>query len=130
MTAEQCTPAVKGEGTPIANYTMPRIWDELSISSKFEARQAEVDAFNNANRWKKRGIAMSPMRYGLGHGHVAGSNCTINVHASDGSVEVFHSGQEMGQGLTTKCQVRRCCLQYTHDGHPWRRARCTSVILG
>ena len=49
MTAEQCTPAVKGEGAPIANYTMPRIWDELSISSKFEARQAEVDAFNNAN---------------------------------------------------------------------------------
>jgi xanthine dehydrogenase/oxidase len=103
MTQAECTPNVKGEGAPIAHYNLPRIWKELNQSAKFEERQAAVDAFNASNRWKKRGLAAVPMRYGLGHGHVAGSNVTINVHAGDGSIEVFHSGQEMGQGLTTKC---------------------------
>ena len=102
MTADQCTPNVKGEGAPIADYNMPRIWSELEENSEIMDRKAKVDEFNSTNRWKKRGIAMSPLRYGFGHGHVAGSNVTINVHASDGSVEVFHTGHEMGQGLTTK----------------------------
>ena len=93
---------VKGEGAPIADYNMPRIWSELEASAQMSSRKAQVDEFNAENRWKKRGIAMSPLRYGFGHGHVAGSNVTINVHAGDGSVEVFHTGHEMGQGLTTK----------------------------
>ena len=48
---------------------------------------------------------LASLRYGLSHGHVSGSSCTINVHAADGSIEVFHTGQEMGQGLTTKCAM-------------------------
>ena len=103
MTSEKCDTAVKD--VAIAHYNLPNIWGQLEDSSEFEARKAAVDEFNAQNKWRKRGISMVPMRYGLGHGHVAGSNVTINVHATDGSIEVFHSGQEMGQGITTKILV-------------------------
>jgi hypothetical protein len=43
-----------------------------------------------------------PLRYGFGHGHVAGSTVSINVHAGDGTMEVYHTGQEMGQVRTTR----------------------------
>jgi xanthine dehydrogenase/oxidase len=56
MTAEACDTAVKG--VAIANYNMPRIWADLEVSSEFEARKAGVDAFNAANKFKKRGISM------------------------------------------------------------------------
>ena len=88
MTEQQCTPNVKGEGTAIADYNLPRIWSELEGNAQIAARKAQVDSFNQANRWKKRGIAMSPLRYGFGHGHVAGSNVTINVHASNPDLAV------------------------------------------
>ena len=61
MTAEQCTPAVKESGA-IKDYNMPRIWRELGAKAELDARKAAVDRFNAENRWKKRGVAMSPMR--------------------------------------------------------------------
>eukprot|EP01052_Picozoa_sp_SAG31_P055828 SAG31_NODE_15639_length_745_cov_1.095975_1_plen_153_part_10 len=87
MTADACDTAVKD--VAIAHYNLPKIWQNLEESSKFAERKAEVDQFNVDNKWKKRGLAMLPMRYGLGHGHVSGSIVTINVHASDGSIEIF-----------------------------------------
>ena len=107
---------------------MPRILSELKDSAAFDERKAAVDRFNTANRWKKRGIALSPMRYGLGHGHVAGSNVTINVHAADGSIEVFHTGQEMGQGLTTKLQLAIACKLNVPVENIYVHGTNTSVI--
>ena len=60
-----------------------------------------VAAFNKANRWRKRGCAMTPVKYGASDsGFMSGA--IVNVIAEDGSVSVSTTGCEIGQGLYTK----------------------------
>jgi CO/xanthine dehydrogenase Mo-binding subunit len=80
------------------------LWGVLSwpriLRGLGRAAQA-IDAFNAANKWKKRGICMVPMRYSIQPGMTAGPPVTLGV-SSDGSVDVHHTGIELGQGLSTK----------------------------
>src|SRR5262249_45215362 len=82
------------------------IWDSLYQSSEFEKRAAAVEQFNRSNRWRKRGIAMIPHKYGISftepRGSLNASSALVNVNMADGSVVVTHGGVEMGQGLNTK----------------------------
>jgi xanthine dehydrogenase/oxidase len=82
------------------------IWDSLYQSSDFERREREVQNFNRQNRWRKRGIAMMPQKYGIAftepRGSLNASSALVNVNMADGSVFVQHGGVEMGQGLHTK----------------------------
>ncbi|XP_070578245.1 xanthine dehydrogenase/oxidase-like [Ptychodera flava] len=57
----------------------------------------------NNNRWKKRGIAICPVRYpvGIAARHMNQAGALVHVYA-DGSVLISHGGVEMGQGLHTK----------------------------
>ena len=60
-----------------------------------------------ANRRKKRGISLVPMRYDHNlSGPGFKMNCLISVYGGDGSVSVAHNGIEMGQGINTK--VAQC----------------------
>lgn len=64
------------------------------------------------NRWKKRGIAMVPTKYGVAFGlaHMCQAGALLHVY-TDGSVLLSHGGMEMGQGLHTKMvQVCSCVL--------------------
>lgn len=82
------------------------IWDSLYETSEFEKRAAAVEQFNRTNRWRKRGIAMIPHKYGISftepRGSLNASSALVNVNMADGSVVVTHGGVEMGQGLNTK----------------------------
>jgi xanthine dehydrogenase/oxidase len=82
------------------------LWDSLYESSDFANREQEVQRFNRANRWRKRGIAMIPQKYGIAYteprGSLNASSALVNVNKADGSVVVHHGGVEMGQGLSTK----------------------------
>jgi xanthine dehydrogenase large subunit len=91
-------------GMPLAlsNYTIPRIFDELTVSSNINARKVAIAKFNSENKWVKRGIALMPMRYSHMPGFNGNTTCTININGPDGVVNVHHGGVEMGQGLNTK----------------------------
>jgi xanthine dehydrogenase/oxidase len=82
------------------------IWDKLYKSAEFERRQQEVREFNRKNRWRKRGIAMVPQKYGIAftepRGALNASSALVNVNMGDGTITVTHGGVEMGQGLNTK----------------------------
>ncbi|KAI3838046.1 hypothetical protein MKW98_008997 [Papaver atlanticum] len=52
-------------GQELQNFTVPRIWDELKSSCDFIEARKEDDQFNLQNRWKKRGIAMIPTKFGI-----------------------------------------------------------------
>jgi len=91
-------------GTLLADCAARACWDAVVASSGLQARQAGVAAFNAAHRWRKRGLAVTPTKFGasftLKHYNQAGA--LVHVHAGDGSVRLAHGGVEMGQGLHTK----------------------------
>lgn len=112
-------------GQDLSFCNIREIWDDLYRSSDFEQRARAVEEFNRANRWRKRGIAMIPHKYGIAYteprGSLNASSALINVNMGDGSVVVHHGGVEMGQGLSTKiAQVAANTL-----GIPMERIRVT-----
>lgn len=80
-----------------------RIWEELKASSDFGARLAEISARNALHPHEKRGLAITPVKFGISFTtaffNQAGALVLIY---RDGSVQVNHGGTEMGQGLHTK----------------------------
>ena len=80
-----------------------RIWRELRQSSEFARRRAEVDAFNQKNTYLRRGIAITPVKFGVSFTATLFNQAGALVLVyRDGSVQVNHGGTEMGQGLFTK----------------------------
>lgn len=62
-----------------------------------------ASAFNAINKYKKRGVSITPVKFGVGHGFAPGRRASSIVHLlKDGTVLVCHSGVEQGQGLHTK----------------------------
>ena len=91
-----------GQGVRDADR-IARIWSELVSSSDFERRYADVAVWNAAHAHKKRGLALTPVKFGISFTttffNQAGALVLIY---RDGSVQVNHGGTEMGQGLHTK----------------------------
>ena len=90
-------------GQALVQWNVPRILDELWVSSDFEQRRKHVDEFNRSNTYRKRGISMIPAKFGIGFvlKFLNQPGALIHVY-KDGSVVVAHGGIEMGQGLNTK----------------------------
>ncbi|XP_052742075.1 xanthine dehydrogenase/oxidase-like [Bicyclus anynana] len=82
------------------NYNdVAKMFDALKNNSDYEKRRYAVDKFNKANRWRKRGLRFTFMKWS------ATVSCIMNVIMSvyiDGSVAITHGGVEMGQGINTK----------------------------
>jgi len=87
----------------LASCHIQRVWDELVDKCKYEERREHVEAFNRENRWRKRGIALTPTKFGISFTALFMNQAGALVHVyTDGSVLVTHGGTEMGQGLHTK----------------------------
>ncbi|KAK1336525.1 hypothetical protein QTO34_002556 [Cnephaeus nilssonii] len=78
-------------------------WKECMATSSYSLRKAAVEKFNSENSWKKKGLAMVPVKFPVGLGSRAAGQAAALVHIYlDGSVLVTHGGIEMGQGVHTK----------------------------
>ncbi len=90
-------------GQTISDVRIGNIWNTLKTSSDFENRQLEIENFNASHPFLKRGMAITPVKFGISFTttflNQAGALVLIY---SDGSVQVNHGGTEMGQGLHTK----------------------------
>lgn len=77
--------------------------DELAASSDYAARRAAIAAWNASSPVLKRGIALTPVKFGISFNvqHLNQAGALVHVY-SDGSILVNHGGTEMGQGLNTK----------------------------
>ncbi|MER1966613.1 xanthine dehydrogenase molybdopterin binding subunit [Castellaniella sp. GW247-6E4] len=76
---------------------------ELEASSDYRARREAVRAFNATSPVLKKGIALTPVKFGISFNVPAFNQAGALVHIyRDGSVLVNHGGTEMGQGLNTK----------------------------
>ncbi|KAF1773116.1 CO dehydrogenase flavoprotein-like, FAD-binding, subdomain 2 [Phytophthora cactorum] len=90
-------------GQPLEDFNLRTLWQHTIDRSGFEAKKAEVEAFNKNNRWKKRGVAIIPTKFGISFTSKFMNQGGALVHVyADGSVLVSHGGVEMGQGLHTK----------------------------
>jgi len=91
-------------GQPIQDADrIERIWTELSESSEFAARWRQIEQFNAQSHHVKRGLAMTPVKFGISFtmSHYNQAGALVLIYR-DGSVQVNHGGTEMGQGLHTK----------------------------
>ena len=77
--------------------------EQLERTSQYRARRKQVAAFNKANTILKKGLALTPVKFGISFTllHLNQAGALVHVY-TDGSVQVNHGGTEMGQGLYVK----------------------------
>ncbi|XP_041469067.1 xanthine dehydrogenase/oxidase-like [Lytechinus variegatus] len=97
----------EGDVTPCSQVLngcqLRRCWEQCLEKSNYHTRRKNVDIFNSENRWKKRGLAITPTKFGISFTARFLNQAGALVHIyTDGSVLVTHGGIEMGQGLHTK----------------------------
>jgi xanthine dehydrogenase large subunit len=80
-----------------------RIWSQLKESSNLAARRKEIERYNAGDPHCKRGIAITPVKFGISFTATMFNQAgALVLIYKDGSVQVNHGGTEMGQGLQTK----------------------------
>lgn len=89
----------------------PRVIAELTASADYHGRRAEVDSFNQSHSMEKRGLALTPVKFGISFtATLLNQAGALLLIYSDGSVQLNHGGTEMGQGLYTK-MVQVCARE-------------------
>ena len=90
-------------GKVVENNRLHVMFDRLMASSDYMKRRAETDAFNGLNRFIKKGLAITPVKFGISFttAFLNQAGALVNIY-KDGTVLVNHGGTEMGQGLYTK----------------------------
>jgi xanthine dehydrogenase molybdopterin binding subunit/xanthine dehydrogenase small subunit len=90
-------------GQALDDNRIQKIWSTLKASASLEERRAELAAYNAKSAHIKRGIAMTPVKFGISFTatHLNQAGALVHVYR-DGTVQVSHGGTEMGQGLYTK----------------------------
>ena len=90
-------------GMVVEDCIISDIWSELAGTSDYAARRAEIRAWNAASPVLKRGIAMTPVKFGISFTNTTLNQAGALVHVyNDGSIHLNHGGTEMGQGLFVK----------------------------
>lgn len=95
------------------DWHVPLMYEQVQKETGYEERRKAVQEFNNKNKWRKRGLAIVPTKFGISYTALFLNQAGALVHIyHDGSVLVAHGGTEMGQGLHTKMtQIAAQALQ-------------------
>ncbi|WP_426195772.1 xanthine dehydrogenase molybdopterin binding subunit [Massilia sp. DWR3-1-1] len=90
-------------GQVVADNVIDALVDQLEASSDYRARRAAIAAFNAASPVLKKGLALTPVKFGIAFNvtHLNQAGALVHVYV-DGSILVNHGGTEMGQGINTK----------------------------
>jgi xanthine dehydrogenase large subunit len=87
----------------VTDNVVHRVVDELEVLSDYQARREGVLAFNRVSRVVKKGIALTPVKFGISFTATWFNQAGALVHVyRDGSIHLSHGGTEMGQGLHMK----------------------------
>jgi xanthine dehydrogenase large subunit len=87
----------------VEDNVMPELSGRLAKSARYRERRAEIAAWNRASPILKRGIALTPVKFGISFTATHYNQAGALVHLyTDGTVLLNHGGTEMGQGLYTK----------------------------
>ncbi|MEM6463898.1 MAG: xanthine dehydrogenase molybdopterin binding subunit [Pseudomonadota bacterium] len=87
----------------VEDNIIARIVGELEASSDYHARRKAIVEFNRTSRVIRKGIALTPVKFGISFTATWYNQAGSLVHVyQDGSIHLNHGGTEMGQGLNTK----------------------------
>ena len=87
----------------LRDWHVPLMYQQILTDTDYHARRAAVEDFNRGHKWKKRGLAIIPTKFGISFTAIFLNQAGALVHIyHDGSVLIAHGGTEMGQGLHTK----------------------------
>ncbi len=88
---------------PVEDFIAHDLVAELEKTSAYQARRAEIARWNSENTILKRGIALTPVKFGISFTLTFLNQAGALVHVyQDGSIHLNHGGTEMGQGLNQK----------------------------
>ncbi len=90
-------------GMKITDNVIEDIFNKLIKKSNYKKRKIEIDNFNKKNKVLKKGIAITPVKFGISFTttHLNQGGALVHIY-TDGSIHLNHGGIEMGQGLMTK----------------------------
>lgn len=90
-------------GQEIGDNRIQTLWSEALARSEFHLRKKSITAWNAQNPMIKRGLAVTPVKFGISFTYTPynQAGALVLIYA-DGTVQVNHAGTEMGQGLHTK----------------------------
>jgi xanthine dehydrogenase large subunit len=94
-------------GQKVVDNVIHELVDQLENESAYRSRRDAVRAFNATSPVLKKGLALTPVKFGIAFNvtHFNQAGALVHIY-TDGSVLVNHGGTEMGQGINTKvCQV-------------------------
>ena len=90
-------------GMEVTDFVLNKLTDELTVTAAYQTRRSEVAAWNAQNGTIKKGLALTPVKFGISFTltHLNQAGALVHVY-QDGSVMLNHGGTEMGQGLFQK----------------------------
>ncbi len=90
-------------GQEVSDFILHGLTDDLAARCDYAARREAVAAWNAGNPIIKRGIAVTPVKFGISFTltHLNQAGALVHIY-QDGSVALNHGGTEMGQGLYQK----------------------------
>jgi xanthine dehydrogenase molybdopterin binding subunit/xanthine dehydrogenase small subunit len=93
-------------GQEIGDNRLQTIWRQLKKSSALERRRKELAAWNAAHPHRKRGLALTPVKFGISFTvtHLNQAGAFVLLY-QDGTAQVNHGGTEMGQGVHTNIEA-------------------------
>jgi len=91
-------------GMKIEDNIIEEIFDRLVKTSNYKSRQLNIKKFNLNNKYLKKGIAITPVKFGISFTtwHLNQAGALVHIYCNDGSVQVNTGAIEMGQGTYTK----------------------------
>jgi xanthine dehydrogenase large subunit len=89
----------------IEQHILPELISALEKSCDYWQRRNEITEFNSTSRYQKKGLALTPVKFGISFTapHLNQAGALLHIY-TDGSILLNHGGTEMGQGLFTKIQ--------------------------
>lgn len=114
-------------GQVVEDFILGEMTDQLLGAAEYETRRKAVDAWNADNPVIKKGLAFSPVKFGISFTltHLNQAGALVHVY-QDGSIHLNHGGTEMGQGLFQKVAQ----VAASRFGVPIDRVKITATDTG
>jgi len=112
-------------GMKIEDNVIQPIYDKLIKSSNYKGRKLETIRFNLKNKYVKKGIAITPVKFGISFTtmHLNQAGALVHIYCNDGSCHVNTGAIEMGQGTYTKIAQ----LAATELGLPFNKIKVSAT---